>query len=163
MDVKTAPPGKRHWVVFIVLVALWAVLRLAFPERGMADRGPLALMDSLFALGLLALILLLGLALGLKILRWLRLPGLSQLEKALFSIPLGLGVLAFGVLFLGLAGLLRTEALLIWLLLAGLAAWRELGQVLAKVVPAVRNAPSAWRGLPVFEKTLAALLVWCFS
>jgi hypothetical protein len=122
-----------NWIwstVVVVLVVLLGGVRWLFPERPMTYVGPRALLDAGFSLGLLGLILLIAGGLGRKVQRWLKLDGLTRLERTVFGLSAGLGVLAYGVLALGLVGLLRPRAILLWLVLAGVWSWREWTEIL---------------------------------
>ena len=108
-------------------------MRWLFPERPMSYVGVRAIIDSIFALGLLAFVLLLAGSLGWKVQRLLRLESLSDLERAVFGLALGLGILAYGVLVLGLIGVLRPLALFLWLLVVGLWTWREWSEFIGRM------------------------------
>lgn len=117
----------KRWA-FALLMTAWAAgftaLRFAFPERPVDYVGPRAIVDSLFALGLLVFVLAVTAGAGHTILRVLRLDGTTQLEQAALSSALGLGLLATGNSLLAFAGLLTRTGLLVWLgalaLLAGM-------------------------------------------
>ena len=115
----------RPTAAVVGLVILLAGTRWIFPERSMGYIGPRALLDAAFALGLLGLVLLLAGGLGRKVLRWLGHRELTALEEAVFALPLGLGIMAYGVLALGLLGWLEPWAILLWLALVGVFTWRE--------------------------------------
>ena len=100
-----------------------AISRLAFPERSLEDTGTIALANAGFAIGLLVILLITAYGLGHWIVRALRLQFPLSLDRIVFSTAIGLGVVAYGVLFLGLIGLLRPLFIVLWLLVcAGLAA-----------------------------------------
>jgi 4-amino-4-deoxy-L-arabinose transferase-like glycosyltransferase len=150
------------------LAALFGVLILGglrrfLPERSLAAIGPRALWDMAFAVGLWCFILLLGLAIGWAIVRRLRLAGLTRLERATFSLPLGLGVIAAGVLGLGLAGLLRPWAIAIWLLLVLGLAWREWSQLLHRLPAWMGDLPAGWRRLGRAEKAICIISILLFA
>jgi len=104
---------------------LLGTVRWLFPERSIAYTGPRALLDVGFALGLLALVLLLAGGLGRKVQRKFKIEGLTRLEQVVFGLPIGLGMIAYGVLALSLAGLLQPWAILLWLILVTIWSWRE--------------------------------------
>jgi hypothetical protein len=122
-------------------------LRWIFPERSFDYVGPRAILDSVFALGLLGVVLLLAAGLGSKVLRWIGVEGLSSLERALFAVPIGLGIIAYGVLAVGLAGLLRSWFIFIWLLLLWIWATRELKRIADRIPASLESHLGAWRGL----------------
>lgn len=121
-----------------------AAIYLLVPVDAYSVGIPL-LLQAFYAIGLLALALLLAGSLGWKILRWLRLPEIGKLEKALFAPPIGLGLMAYGVLALGLAGILRPWAILLWL--AALLVWarREAASLIAGLPNAVHGLIRRWR------------------
>ncbi|MBU0494938.1 MAG: glycosyltransferase family 39 protein [Chloroflexi bacterium] len=83
---------------------------------------PLMILDRLFDIGLALAILGLAAALGLWPLRLLRLTDLSALEELLFATGLGLGVLMYGVMALGIIGWLNSLAwIVVMVVLVGLA------------------------------------------
>jgi uncharacterized membrane protein YidH (DUF202 family) len=95
---------KKNLPVLIALAAfvLLGLLRLLFPEHQMDAVGPRALLDTAFSLGFFLCTLLVAISIGAKVLRWFRFSELSKAEHFLFSAALGLGVLAYGMLTLGL-------------------------------------------------------------
>ena len=101
------------------------ITRLLVPERSIDAVGPRAIVDALFALGLVGLILYCGRGLGQFILRRLQIGTADPLLALVISLALGLGVLAYGVLALGLAGRLSSTTVFLWLTISGLFAWRE--------------------------------------
>jgi 4-amino-4-deoxy-L-arabinose transferase-like glycosyltransferase len=123
-----------------------------------------AVLNLLFSLGLLAVVLLLCAALGLKAKRWLRINGLTGTEVGIFSLALGLGMIAYSVFALGLLGLLHAWALAGCLAVWGLFAWRETAEILAWLRGGVLNR-AAWRQLTLDEKLLLILggAVFLFS
>jgi hypothetical protein len=135
------------WVSILVLAALVGVLRWVFPERPMDYVGPRALLDAAFALGLLGLTLLVAGGIGRKVQRWLKLEGETRLEQAVFGLAIGLGVLAYGVLALGLVGSLRPWTILLWVVLAGVWALREWTQIVGALMGWVGTRPGGWRRL----------------
>lgn len=136
---------------------LLGLARYFLPERPADATGIRAFLDAVFALGLLALLLLLAGGAGRLLLRWLRFDGLDGLEQALFAVPLGLGILAYGILTLGLVGLLRPGAILIWLLLLAAVTWREWGAIVAGWPGRASRLPGAWAGLSQTRRAALAL------
>ena len=141
-------------IVLGVLVMLLGGTRWLFPERSMTYTGPRAILDAAFALGLLGLVLLLAGGLGWKVLRRLGLRELTALERAVFALPLGLGILAYGVLALGLLGLLDSRALLFWLLAVGIMSWSEWSELVARLPGWMSCQLRGFRGLRWGEKAI---------
>ncbi len=90
-------------------------------------------------LGVLAAILLVALGAGRRMLRAVPFPHL--LEEAIFAIALGLGLLAYATLALGVAGVLGAPALMLLLALAGWYGRREMRSSLALAARGFRR----WR------------------
>ncbi|MFC1975342.1 ArnT family glycosyltransferase [Chloroflexota bacterium] len=145
-----------NWVS-VGLVGLLIVFRWLFPERPMDYIGPRAFLDSTFALGLLGIILLLAGGLGQKTQRWLKLEGLTHFEQAVFGLPIGLGILAYGVMALGLVGLLHSWAILLWLVAVALWTWREWGEIVNGLPTWWKNQRWLWHRLS-FGKRLFLLI-----
>jgi hypothetical protein len=137
--------GSILWVSAAIggLIAL----RWVFPERPFDYVGTRAMLDGVFALGLLGVVLLLAAGLGSRMLRWMKVEDLSSLETALFAVPIGLGIIAYGVLALGLAGLLQSWSIFIWLLLLWVWAWRELKRIADRFPASLRDLGGRWLGL----------------
>lgn len=141
-------------MIVLVLALLLGGIRWLFPERPLDYVGPRALLDMGFALGLLGLVLLVAGGLGRKVQRWLKLDGLTSLELAVFGLPIGLGILAYGVLALGLVGLLRPWAILLWLVLIGLWSWQEWIGILKGLQGCLTRQLQVLRGLRIIKRIL---------
>lgn len=150
-----APPFEV--ILVISGVFLLAGMRSAFPERSMNVAGWRAWLDNGFALGLWGGLVLLGGALGRQVLARFTLPELTSLERWLLALPLGWGILAYGVLVLGLAGWLRPVSLLLWLSLAAVWTWREWSAELGKIPARITAAVSAFRRWGLDGKALAVM------
>lgn len=100
MSVKQSLPV----LIALTAAALLDVLRFFFPERSLEYTCPRALLDLIFTLGLTNFVIMVAAALGRRLLHWFRLDDLTALEQAIFGIPIGLGILAYGMLTLGLIG-----------------------------------------------------------
>lgn len=145
---------KKSSIATIAFIAILVVLRMLFPERSTDYKGPRALLDSFFALGLLASILLLAGALGKRVQRWLRFQSQTSLEQALFSLAIGLGILAYGVLALGLVGLLHPLAVALWLILAAVWTWQDWREITQRLLDNVAQIPVWWRDRTRAEKVV---------
>ncbi len=101
-------------------------------------------LEAALSVGLLGVLLLLSARLGRWVGLHLHLWPPDEPEEALWTIPLGMGVLAYGILGLGLLGWFCREAFLLWLV--GVLLWtRGMGWGgLEKILPAMRNG---WRYL----------------
>ena len=124
------PASSQRAAEFTAVAAggLLAVRWLA-PERGRLTTGWPALLDSAFAVGLVALVALLAIALGRRAQRLARLDGvLGGAEGFAIEAALGLGLIAFCFLLLGLLGLFHSWVLIACAFLLGLLAWPEIGR-----------------------------------
>jgi hypothetical protein len=138
--------GTRKVIIRMAAISLiLGTVRWLFPERSITYTGPRALLDIGFALGLLALVLLLSGGLGWKVQRKLKLEGLMHLERVVFGLPIGLGIIAYGVLALSLAGLLQPWAILLWLILVTIWSWREWSEIAGNIPEWLRDGYQAWR------------------
>ena len=123
--------------MLVAAVGALGLLRWLFPERAIGAIGLIAAANALFALGLLVVVGFIASAIGLGLLRRLRLDQLTPLEQILFAFPIGCGVIAYGVLLLGLIGWLQAGTIAIGLLVLALLAWREWIEI-------VRGVPIGW-------------------
>jgi len=119
--------------------------------------GSHALIGAFFSLFLLGLILILAAGLGLKLLRFFHLEDLTTLELTVFTVPIGLGVLAYGILALGLIGYLRLETLVGWLLLTAFIAHHEWQDIIQRSPSLLRRLLTSWQRLSRIERTFFLL------
>lgn len=106
----------RPFLFLIILGGTLALLRNIFPERGLDKIGFRAIIDAIFALGLLCLVWVTAIGVGRRILRRSGIiVNLTKIEKFIFISALGLGVVALGIMFLGLMGILRMQFIILWL------------------------------------------------
>jgi hypothetical protein len=154
MNSTTTSSREKGWL-WLVLGALLLLflLRLTLGPRPLDDHSPRALLDASFALLLAALVLMLALGLGRRMIRWLQLP-LHGLELTVFSVPLGLGAIAYGVLALGLAGFLQVWALALWLVAVGVIGLRDLATALQDMRVWLSTCRSTWRRTARWQQVL---------
>jgi 4-amino-4-deoxy-L-arabinose transferase-like glycosyltransferase len=88
------------------LVALILAVRGLVPPRDLEAGGLLAIRDAALSLSHWLMFLLVAVALGLWLQRRISPPDMQDLEKLLYGFALGLGLLAYLVLGLGLAGVM---------------------------------------------------------
>jgi len=143
-----------------VLAVALCLLRWQLPERPLNYTGAQALFDSFFALALLGFILLVAGGLGLKVQRRLGTTTYSTaLEQVVFGGAIGLGILAYGVLILGLVGFLTPTAILIWLILAGMIAWPEWIESIEQIQARLTSRSFSWSKILAYIKYL--FLIGC--
>lgn len=139
---RVARPGRR-WLRYAGAALAFGGLLGAHvhaERRGLAYSGPVLVLDHLFdaamALGVLAVCF----AAGRLALRRLS-PSIDRpLEVLLFGTAVGVGIVAVGVLVLGIAGALRPTALLLLLLAFAVAARRELRELPEVIARGLRAA-----------------------
>lgn len=114
-----------RYLIPMLFALVWVALRALLPIRELETTGLLTLLDELFALIFLLWVSTLALTLGSACLRYLRLNLTSPLEAGIFGLAIGLGIIASGVMALGMVGILSKETIMIWLFLLGILAWPE--------------------------------------
>jgi hypothetical protein len=109
------------------LVAALLVVRLTWPPRALDAVGPAALRDLTLALATAGVVLAVATRFGRSLVLRLHLPSLTSGEATVFGCALGLGILGYAVLGIGLAGALQPIAmcglLILMALAAGLPRW----------------------------------------
>lgn len=149
---------RRVLPLFFVMGAGAVIaLRARFPERGLYEIGPRALLDSLFALSLAGLVLLIAGGVGHVSLRKILGTDAAGLEAFIFSPALGLGILAYGILILGLVGWLTPLHIALWLLAAALAGWRGMSWYSGQVKALAGKLRGELASLPVIFRIGAFL------
>ena len=146
----------QKWGIIILAAGLF-MLRLAIGERGPTEAGLRALLDAYFALALSAAILVTALGWGRLILRRLDLGALASVELNLFGTAIGLGVLGYGVLALGIAGLLRPWAIGAWLAASIWMTHRAWREILAAVPTSWPRAKRGWQAASPFQRALSLI------
>lgn len=152
----------RRWRVppILLLAVLLIALRIFFPERPMDETGPHALLDSIFAIALLMGTLLLAYGVGRKILHRLAHDDLTALEAFIFYMGIGLGTLAYGVLFLAFIGWLTPLMIGLFLFIAAAWTWREWSLVLDDGLMCLTGFRQQWERLNTSQKTLLSVAVF---
>lgn len=151
---------KQHWVsiLIIVLVITLCILRCLFPERPDHYTGPRAIFDAVFSLALLTIILLLAYSLGTKVQLWLgRNSDFVTSEHYILRVTIGLGLIAYGILILGLLGILSSWSILLWLILAAFWSWREWSQLQINLKEKLTRLCATWNLLEFGPKALVLI------
>lgn len=131
---------KRIILVFSTAAMFVALLRWLVPERSLTETGLRAIPDAFFAISLLGIVLIIAAGLGLKLFSWVGGYDFgSSLERLTFATAIGLGALAYGILGLGLIGLLHASSILIGLLFAAALSSREWSALIADFIQLVRK------------------------
>jgi len=96
-------------------------------------------------LGILLVFIALGV--GGKILRLLKIDGLSESEGLIFCVPLGLGITAIGIFFLGILGLFQPIYIAVWLFILLLISITEIEikNILERVLEFWNKVTSYWQ------------------
>ena len=137
-----------------VFVSLLLLSRSLIPERPITYTGSRALYDAFFALSMWGLVLLLAGGIGLKVLRWFNLNNLTRIDRAVFGLAIGFGIIAYGVTALGLVGILQTWAILFWLLIIAIISWREWTDIVGSTRIYLHEFQKSWRGLSLWKKLI---------
>jgi hypothetical protein len=144
-------------------ITLFIILRCLFPERPDDYIGPCAIFDAVFSLALLTFILLLAYSLGAKIQCWLG--GNSDLvhsERLFFRLAIGLGVIAYGILLMGLLGVLSVQSILLWLVLAAFWSWRGWTQLQINFKEKLTQLHAAWNQIEFGPRVLVIFALSIF-
>ena len=166
---KSRAYASRTLIIAWLCVAAFAcavgVIRYWFPERPADYVGPRAFLDAGFALGLLALVLIIAGGLGRIFLRALKVQSLTISELGLFSLVSGLGIVAYGVLALGLVGILHWWSVAAWLAVCAVVGARGWGKWIARLPELVSKGVNWCRQLQLWQKALLciALLILVLS
>ena len=142
-----------------VAVATLLALRWFFPPRDLDTVGMVAVRDLAFTLALWVLFLAISTGIGLRIIRYLALPGLTPLEKLLFAFALGVGTLAYSLLGIGLIGFLNTGVIAV--LIIGLS-WLlapELSNLVKDLLELGLRAYRVWQAAGTTGKVTALVAV----
>jgi 4-amino-4-deoxy-L-arabinose transferase-like glycosyltransferase len=113
------PHPMRARMIWLILAILVLGLRLLIPPRGMDEKGFIAIVDSCISVMLWLFILGLSAGLGLLLLRVFSLPELMTAERLAIGFALGIGILSYTLLAIGLLhGLGRLTIIFLILLLS---------------------------------------------
>ncbi len=129
---------RARWPFLFVFLILWAAFLLSsyFRRYPLPVRPASGIWGELF---FLLFIILIAWALGRKALKYLRNEFSTFLEESVFSLGLGLGILAYLVLGLGLVGLFYHWVAYLLLALLGLSLFREIKDILKTVIEKSRE------------------------
>jgi hypothetical protein len=150
-------PDNRDRVLTMAVLgagALLITLRSVVPARGMTDIGSVALLDAAFSVALLGVVLAIGAGAGLALLERFSLTGLTSLERLCFGIPLGLGVLAYLELALGLAGVMTSLSTGLVLLAVGVLCRDGIAAAADSSIRLLLQVPQQWKSLANAKKAL---------
>ncbi|MDH3943500.1 MAG: glycosyltransferase family 39 protein [Anaerolineae bacterium] len=106
----------------------------------------------------MALLLLLAMSQGLKVLRRLKIDGMDATGMAAASTAIGFGVMAYGVLFLGLGGLLFPWVIFAWLAVLFWISRAELGEIIVRAPLWAREAWGNFKALEYARKGLILII-----
>jgi len=120
-----------------------------------SESSPLLLLDRAFDVGVAIAIVSLGAVIGLRVARFLAPSFQAPLEQLLFATGIGLGIIAYATLGLGLLGLFYGWALVLLLGLLALAMRHEW----THLVRLVREAWASREPLGPFERCITALVL----
>lgn len=157
--------ANRATLLVVGLATLLVLQRVMVPERLIDQRGPSALLDAWFAIGLLVLMLALAAGSGRKLLGIIEVSGLVRLEGMIFSLALGLGIVSGGVLVIGLLGLLEIVPILLWLLIVGIWSRKEWARIVGALPDQFSSGIRRLRELTNGKRALLAILglIWMLA
>jgi len=135
--------GYKIICVGIIVAIVW--IHGILPTRGLNVTGPLAILDSTFTLLLLLEVLLLAYVIGLKCLNKIAHLEITKFEILIFSLTIGMGILAYGVFFLALVGWLKLIAISLLIIIAISWTWRELKETIEQIPILIREIPGCWK------------------
>jgi len=150
-------------ILSTALLIGFGIFRYLLPERTLEYSGPRALADHFFATGLLIGVLLIGGGLGLKISRWLRILPLSYLETIVFAVPMGLGVIAYGILALGLLGLLEAQYFILWFVILFFWSFQDWWELTLTGTNTLREAIHTFKRINIGKKLLLVAFILIFT
>jgi 4-amino-4-deoxy-L-arabinose transferase-like glycosyltransferase len=112
------------------------------------------MLDSLFAIGLATLVLFLSAGLGSLLTKPFKLDDWSFVEQTVIGVPLGLAAIAYGVFFMGLAGLIKPLHLILWLTVIGAISIRKSITILEDTICELRNFRQTWNDFSIIKKVI---------
>lgn len=142
------------WPGTLALLLTVIGLRRPLPPAPSTATGLPALLNTLFTLALWALLVLLGAALGRRILQAFRLPWASPHEALWFALPTGLLALGYPVYALGLAGLFRRDVFAVLFVALVLALGKDIHDAARAIGKGLRAAWANGLELPATRKLL---------
>lgn len=159
--------SSRHARLFPILLLIAAALLFGaatfyhyviyLPQPKQPHR--LTIVDDFFALGVVIVVIIVGLALGRRLLWAFHVQGLTRLERSILALGLGWGLLSLSVLIVGIAHLLFTWILVAGMVLIILFSWRDVWQMLITITTISWYAPlNAIRPRSLLERTLVLIL-----
>jgi hypothetical protein len=122
--------NKSRSITTLILIGLFMVLIISLHgylgERSKDYIGIRAWLDTIYTIILYVIITLSAGGIGWVVLEWIGLiPFGEKAEISLIALVIGYGIIAYGILFLGITGFLYPTTLWIWLVLAGLVGIRH--------------------------------------
>ncbi len=148
-----------HGGLWLIAASALLAARLTWPPRHPDAIGPVAWRDLALTLGLFVLAMALAHSAGSVVLRRLQLEGTTALERALFSLGLGIGILGYSVTALALLGQLRTTGLAVLLAAMAAALGRQLSSLAQGVARVLRRLPRAWAAAPTIGRAFLVLAI----
>ena len=126
----------KGWLGVGVSIAAFAGLAIAHAavgSRGEDFSGWLVVLDHLFALAMVLTLFAIGVATGRMVLERMGLPLDQPLEALVFGTTLGFGILATGILALGMTGVMYTPLVMAWIVGWGFVSRRHMTDLPALV------------------------------
>ena len=114
---------KEYWsrIIFGIVATFIIGIRMSFPLRSLDDVGFEVIFDSLYAVLLLIIILLLAYGVGYRILTFFDKIQLGAIERLTMVIPLGLGSIGIVTFLLGVCGFISMTSIILLLVFLSIA------------------------------------------
>jgi len=149
-------------LIFFFIPTAIVILKIVWGENSMSYVGSRAIIASAFGFVLLGLLLLLAWGVGRKIQVWLYLDRLTGLEQCIFNLAVGLGVVGYGVLIMGLIGILNPWGISLWLFMLSIIAWREIFNIVSNIPVWISKSKELFGELGILEKGMLLISAGIF-
>ena len=124
------------------------------PAPHMYDLASSSFLDSLYAIGLTGLVLFISAGLGIWISKPFKIQSWSFVELSIIAIPLGLAVIGYCVLFMGLTGLISPLYFICLLITLLIPSFRESVRFLYDFIQNIKGFKSTWKDFSLINKLL---------
>ena len=148
----------RSKLILSSFLGIVFIIRIIIPERPLDYMGLRAILDIFFTLSLSIIFLLTSFGIGEKIFgKFINNDQLSKFERSLFTIPLGMGTIAYGILGLALLHILNTVAIFLWMWILFIWSSQEIVEVTTRIHQAISSLGPKLAKLPIEQKGLAGV------
>jgi 4-amino-4-deoxy-L-arabinose transferase-like glycosyltransferase len=149
--------GQMKPLFLVGLGVILLILRLIFPAYLIENKPYEIAFNAFFTFFLAGLILILAAGCGAAILKLFKCNLKPGFEQIVIPIALGLGVLGYGVYFLGLLGWLKPAYLIAWMAIVFILSYREYDSILNGIPVTFRKGIQTWKAMGIIPKVLSGL------